>query len=431
MGAIGLGNAQGAAIIEPVELQRKGARQFAHRAVELATGQPAVGGPVIPHLAEPGFELVAGSLGQLAVGGELAAEHRQQRRAIGFAGQFQRVVARHRLRRIGLVVAQRAHPGVGPDHVFGGDLAGEVGVDHLAQVVDLGVADLGFAWAALVLHVGGANQRVVLLIRDDEDDAVVLVLQDISLFALMDARHYHVAALDEANAAWGFLVQALVIEGLDPGAGCIDQAAAGDVELLAPLPLQSQGPVFGAAHRLDAAGAGLHVGALVARHHGVEHHQPGVVDPGVRVLEPLADAGGEAILRQEAHAAAALELVALGQVVIEEQAGADHPGRTQVRAMGQAKTHGASDVRGHAEQHFPLRQRLFHQPEFVVFEIAQAAVDQLAGVGRGGRGEILRFKQRHLQPTPRRIGRDTDAVDAAADDDQIIMFAHVHLLSFL
>jgi hypothetical protein len=37
--------------------------------------------------------------------------------------------------------------------------------------------------------------------RDDEDDAVVLVLQDVGLFALMDARHYHVAALDEANAA--------------------------------------------------------------------------------------------------------------------------------------------------------------------------------------------------------------------------------------
>ena len=225
-------------------------------------------------------------------------------------------------------------------------------------------------------------------------------------------------------------MQALVIEGLDPGTGRIDQATAGDGELLAPFPLQGQGPVFGSAHRLDAAGAGLHLGALVPGHHGVEYHQASVIDPGVRVLEALVDAVLEAILRQEAQTAAALELVALGQVVIQEEAGTDHPGRAQVRAVRQAESHGTGDVRRHAEQHLPLRQRLFHQPEFVMFEIAQAAVDQLAGVGRGGRGEILRLEQRHLQPPPRRIRRNADPVDAAADDDQIIMFAHVHLLSY-
>ncbi len=119
-----------------------------------------------------------------------------------------------------------------------------MGVDHLAQVVDLGVADLRLARTALVLHIRSADEGVVLLIRDNEDDAVVLVLQDVGLFALMDARHYHVAALDEANAARGFLVQALVIEGLDPGTGRIDQTAASDIELFAPFPLQRQGPVL-------------------------------------------------------------------------------------------------------------------------------------------------------------------------------------------
>ncbi len=89
-------------------------------------------------------------------------------------------------------------------------------------------------------------------------------------------------------------------------------------------------------------------------------------------------------MRQEAHATAALELVALGQIVIKEEAGADHPGRTQMRAVRQAKAHRAGDMGRHAEQHLPLRQRLFHQPEFVMFEIAQTTVDQLAGVGRGG-----------------------------------------------
>ena len=58
MGAIGLGNAQGTAIIEPVKFQRKGARQLANRAVELATGQPAVGGPVIPIWLNQGLSLL-------------------------------------------------------------------------------------------------------------------------------------------------------------------------------------------------------------------------------------------------------------------------------------------------------------------------------------------------------------------------------------
>ena len=49
----------------------------------------------------------------------------------------------------------------------------------------------------------------------------------------------------------------------------------------------------------------------------------------------------------------------------------------------------------------------------------------------GGRGEILRLKQGNFQTPSCRIGCDADPVDAATDDDQIIMFAHVHLLSFL
>ena len=89
---------QGASIVEPVEFQRKGSRQFTHRAVELATGQPAVGGPVLSHLAEPRLELVAGGLGQLAVGGELAAKHRQQRRLAVYVVNIERIVAGDGLR---------------------------------------------------------------------------------------------------------------------------------------------------------------------------------------------------------------------------------------------------------------------------------------------------------------------------------------------
>jgi hypothetical protein len=70
-------------------------------------------------------------------------------------------------------------------------------------------------------------------------------------------------------------------------------------------------------------------------------------------------------------------------------------------------------------QPLALDQRLAHQPELAIFEIAQPAMDQL---GRGGRGvarQIVLLDQQHAQPAPGRIARDPDAVDAAADDQQV------------
>ena len=71
------------------------------------------------------------------------------------------------------------------------------------------------------------------------------------------------------------------------------------------------------------------------------------------------------------------------------------------------------------EQDFALDQRFAHQPEFIVFEIAQAAMDEL-GRGRGGRaGEIALLGQQDLEPAPGGVARDAAAIDAAADDGKI------------
>jgi hypothetical protein len=57
--------------------------------------------------------------------------------------------------------------------------------------------------------------------------------------------------------------------------------------------------------------------------------------------------------------------------------------------MRQHEAHRPDDVRRMRPQHFALDQRLAHQAEFVIFEIAQAAMDELGG-GRGGAaGEIV------------------------------------------
>ena len=71
------------------------------------------------------------------------------------------------------------------------------------------------------------------------------------------------------------------------------------------------------------------------------------------------------------------------------------------------------------EQGLALAKGLAHQTKLVMFEIAQPAMDQLAGGGGGLAAEIVHFQQQHLQPAPGGIARDARAIDAAADDQQV------------
>jgi hypothetical protein len=75
------------------------------------------------------------------------------------------------------------------------------------------------------------------------------------------------------------------------------------------------------------------------------------------------------------------------------------------------------DVGCRLQQHLALDQRLAHQAEFVIFEIAQAAMDQLGAGRRCGAGEVCLLGKQDLQAPPRH--RRDPAFDAAADDEQI------------
>ncbi len=66
------------------------------------------------------------------------------------------------------------------------------------------------------------------------------------------------------------------------------------------------------------------------------------------------------------------------------------------------------------EQHLALDQGLAHQPELVIFEIAQAAMDQLAAARRGALREVVALAEQHLEAAAGRIARDASSVDAAA-----------------
>ena len=302
-------------------------------------------------------------------------------------------------------------------------LLAEVGVADRQEVIDFLVADLHLGRVALVFAVGGADQGETLQVGNGEDDAAILVLQDERLLTLEQARHDDVAALDQADAIGRALLQVLADETCHPGAGGIDQRAGADRQQAAIGPFQMNVPQALAAPGADAAGAGMDVRAMLAGAHGVEYHQAGVVDPAVGVFEATVDLALERAARAEAHAARGRQLLALAQVIVEEQAGADHPGRAQVRAVGQDETQRLDDVRSLGQQHFAFGQGFAYQAELVVLQVAQAAVDQLAA-GRGGvLCQIVLFAKEHRQAASGGIGRDAHAIDATADHRQVVDFA--------
>ena len=113
-------------------------------------------------------------------------------------------------------------------------------------------------------------------------------------------------------------------------------------------------------------------------------------------------------------------------MVVEEEAKAHQPGGPLLRRMRQHEAHGPDDVGRCIEQNLTLDQRLAHEPEFVVFEIAQSAVDELAGSRGCPLGQIVLLAQDHREAAARRIARDARTIDAAPDDDEIDRLQLLH-----
>src|SRR5690606_9476473 len=178
--------------------------------------------------------------------------------------------------------------------------------------------------------------------------------------------------------------------------------------------------------RRGAAGPGQDLGAALARIERVQDHEARVLDPAVRVRE----ADAKVLLERRARriapqidAPGARQLAATAEMVVQEQAEADQPDRTLLGAVRQNEAQRPRDVRRDAQQNLALDQRLAHQSEFAVFEIAQPAVDQLARRRGGVVGEIVLFAQHDLEAAAGGVAGDAGAVDAAADDQEIDRFA--------
>ena len=208
-----------------------------------------------------------------------------------------------------------------------------------------------------------------------------------------------------------------------PGAGGIDERPGAHCFHAAIFRLDGHLPMVADAARRGAFGAGTDDRAPFLCPARVEDHEAGILHPAVGIL-----VAADILLLQrlaryvgaQVHAARAGQDLASAQMIVEEQAHPqDGPG-TQAVMVGQHETQRPDDVRRRLEQHLALDQRLAHQAELIMLEIAKPAMDELRGRTRRARGEVSLLGEKHLEAAPRCVPRNAAAIDAAADDEEVI-----------
>ena len=77
-------------------------------------------------------------------------------------------------------------------------------------------------------------------------------------------------------------------------------------------------------------------------------------------------------------------------------------------------------MRGDLEEPLALGQRLVDQPEFVVFEVAQATMDELCRRRRRRFRKITHLAEKHLEAASGRVAGNPGAIDPSADDKEVV-----------
>ena len=109
-----------------------------------------------------------------------------------------------------------------------------------------------------------------------------------------------------------------------------------------------------------------------------------------------------------------------GEGVIEAGGEAEDPAALEAMAIGRDRDRqGPDQMRGDAEEEAAGCGRLPEPPEVAVLEVAQAAMDHLEGIGRGGAGEVGPLDQRHGEAALGRVQGGGGTEDATADHHQI------------
>src|SRR5690606_6117598 len=86
---------------------------------------------------------------------------------------------------------------------------------------------------------------------------------------------------------------------------------------------------------------------------------------------------------------------------------------------GEEEAERVHEMRREVEQDAPLAHGLEHQAELVALEVAEAAVNELAGAAARARGQVVFLDDDDREPAARGVACDARAVDAPADDQDV------------
>ena len=312
----------------------------------------------------------------------------------------------------------------------------EVGVDRLQQVVDVvgGGPDV-IEVVGVVLVVGRADEgRAQPRQREDRAPAACghdrpgperqrLVREgDVRAPRGADARHL------------GLVVQLLGAQPIGPHARGVDHVVGAQLEALAaqgvahadaaraPAVVQEVGDLHAVgAHRAEALGLGQH-----------REHEAAVV--GLAVVEQVArgrPAGGQRrqalddLVAADHPVAVGLPVAVLapapaaGHRVVQVEAHPDHPVGPRAIEGGHHEGQRPDEVRRQPDHELALQQRLAHEAQVEVLQVAQAAVDELARAARGAGGVVGLLDERDRVAARGRVERDAGAGDPAAHDHHV------------
>ena len=257
------------------------------------------------------------------------------------------------------------------------------------------------------------------------------------MLAFEQAAGDEIHALGEAGDAFGGHRPGGEAQQLgDPGAGAVHGKRRADLELVAreriarpdalDLLRAAQEPHCG-----DVVGD---LGARIRRvQKALEEHPIGVLHltvvpchaPGHPLAGDARDQSKQLVPREHPARRQALgkRQVAVtteaDQVVQPQRAPERLPAARAVAVGRDHEAQRADQMRGGAQPEAPLGQGLPNPGQIQVLQIAQAAMDQLEGVVRGGAAEVGAIDDRDPQATQCGIARDACAVDAGADHQQI------------
>jgi hypothetical protein len=240
------------------------------------------------------------------------------------------------------------------------------------------------------------------------------------------ARDHEVDALGRAHLELAALADQ-VLDVVRPHPGGVDHLACLHLELLVGEVVVDAhaGHAPALAQEPDDRRARGDSGAVGGRGAGGGERMPRVVDLRVPVLD-----GADQRVRIErrrdpqglalGQVSVAPQALVAAELVVEQHPGADVEALPDPLGEREHERHRPHEMRrDHVEQQRALAQRLAHEPELLLLEVAEAAVDQLAGARRGAGGEVTRLDERHRQAARGGVERAARARRAAADDEDV------------